>query len=1110
MKTNLLNPVRCSIATGCCVLIAVIGLLSPAWSAGELEVVENSTSKIETASDSHGHQKRLPKEISFNAHIRPVMSNSCFACHGPDAEENHSELRLDSFEAAVDEGGAIEPGDATESLVYQRMIDEDDPMPPAEFRHQLSDYEKALFKKWIQQGAQYQEHWSYAPINRPGVPATAFDDEFVTNEIDSFIAARLEFEGLEPSARADKATLLRRLSLDLIGLPPTQEALESFLSDESEQAYQKQVDRLLASPHFGERMASQWLDIVRFSDTVGFHGDQNQRIFPYRDYVINSLNSNKPFDVFTREQLAGDLLENPTEEQLIATGLVRLNMMTREGGAQPGEYLVKYTADRVRMLGTAWLGSTTGCCECHNHKYDPFTIKDFYALGAFFDDIRQWGVYTTYGYTPNKDLQGFTNNHPFPPEMRFKSDSLMAQLAYLESAAESLIAKKVNSDVLKSEAFREWFGHVAKTLDDQKDGWVPVDVQKVSSSKETTVETLDDGSFLLTGKPKEGDVVTVEATIPGRTSFKVVRMEVLPDEANGDCVGRSKDGRFQASLEIQIQDPADKKLEPIAKSGAETPKPSAAEKVAESVTPDSSTRPVATEFALANRFKPASYKSGRPGKFLDDVWRSGPIAWQLPKDETRLAHTATFHLRNVEGVPRGEQLVFKIKSKDVGRVRLSVSPLTRYVAGLPAANETLRSAVLAHAEGRSQTADQQNSLLAAWYLASTPADKLPNDVRVYRDQIAETRSGMAMTLIAQQAEPDKRAHKSRVLPRGNWQDKTMPPIDPATPDFLPRLPEAKERPLTRLDLANWITSNENPLTARHYVNRLWKHFFGAGLSNQLDDLGNQGEWPSHPQLLDWMASEFRETWDVKRMVRLVVMSNTYQQKAAVRSDLSEIDPYNRLLSQQSARRLEAEAVRDNALAISGLLFKDYIGGPSVFPYQPDGHYSNIQFPNRSYKASVNAFQYRRGVYQHWQRTFLHPMLVNFDAPSRDECTADRTQSNSPQQALTLLNDPQFVEASNAFANRLLAEMPNADFESRLDGAFQRAIARDASDLEHGSLRKFFDEQLAYYKDNKEDVDKLLFKNGYFKPSSDQDLPELSAWSQVCRVIMNLHETITRF
>jgi len=346
------------------------------------------------------------------------MSNTCFACHGPDEEENHSGLRLDSFEAAVDEGGAIEPGDAEQSAVYQRLMDGDDPMPPAEFLHQLTDYEKAVFKRWIDQGAKYEKHWAYTPIKQPDLPTASANQKFVKNAVDSFVYDKLQRAGMKFSPEADKPTLLRRLSLDLIGLPPTPAEVEEFLADDSGDAYEKQVDRLLASPHFGERMAAYWLDIVRFSDTVGYHGDQNQRIFPYRDYVIESLNSNQPFDEFTREQLAGDLMEDPTVEQLTATGLIRLNMVTREGGAQPGEYLAKYTADRVRMLGTAWMGATTGCCECHNHKYDPFSIEDFYSLGAYFDDVRQWGVYSSYGYTPNPDLKGFSNDYPFPPEMR--------------------------------------------------------------------------------------------------------------------------------------------------------------------------------------------------------------------------------------------------------------------------------------------------------------------------------------------------------------------------------------------------------------------------------------------------------------------------------------------------------------------------------------------------------------------------------------------------------------------------------------------------------------------------------------------------------------------
>ena len=441
---------------------------------------------------------KLPNIVSFNAHIRPIMSNTCFACHGPDEKVNDSGLRLDSYEFATE--SAIVPGKAEESDVYQRLVDLDDPMPPAEFRHKLSDYDKALFKKWIDQGAQYEQHWSYTPLRRPDVPDAGEHSALVANPIDNFILARLLVDGLSPSPLADKGALLRRLSLDLIGIPPTPAELDAFLADQSAEAYEQQVDRLLKSPHYGERMAAPWLDIVRFSDTVGYHGDQNQRIFPYRDYVIDAINRNKPFDQFTLEQLAGDLLDDPTPQQLVATGLVRLNMMTREGGAQPAEYLAKYTADRVRMLGTAWLGSTTGCCECHNHKYDPFTTKDFYSLGAFFDDVRQWGVYTTYRYTPNEDLPGFSNDYPFPPELRVESDSLKDQIASLERESDRTAASHLKSDTRQSEPYQRWASESRRWFKQYSSGWQPLAPDEIDTEKETPHKVVGD-AVLLTGVP---------------------------------------------------------------------------------------------------------------------------------------------------------------------------------------------------------------------------------------------------------------------------------------------------------------------------------------------------------------------------------------------------------------------------------------------------------------------------------------------------------------------------------------------------------------------------------------------------------------------------------
>jgi len=561
---------RNTISLTCCLVFTLTSVVLLLWNFGpqtRVNAAESPETRATTRQESsngetydhYGQELTLPKEVGFNAHVRGVMSNTCFACHGPDEEENHSGLRLDSFEAAVDEGGAIEPGDAEQSAVYQRLMDGDDPMPPAEFLHQLTDYEKAVFKRWIDQGAKYEKHWAYTPIKQPDLPTASANQKFVKNAVDSFVYDKLQRAGMKFSPEADKPTLLRRLSLDLIGLPPTPAEVEEFLADDSSDAYEKQVDRLLASPHFGERMAAYWLDIVRFSDTVGYHGDQNQRIFPYRDYVIESLNSNQPFDEFTREQLAGDLMEDPTVEQLTATGLIRLNMVTREGGAQPGEYLAKYTADRVRMLGTAWMGATTGCCECHNHKYDPFSIEDFYSLGAYFDDVRQWGVYSSYGYTPNPDLKGFSNDYPFPPEMRLESDSLKEQIAFLENkVATEMSTQLKNAKLNSSEKFQGWLSQLQTAFDAGEDQWSVLKPDDVVLAEEAPQKQLDDDSVLLTGKPVKSQKITISKTLQRPTVVRTVQLEVLPHEQNNGYVGRSKNGKFSAEVDIRKQvDPGD-------------------------------------------------------------------------------------------------------------------------------------------------------------------------------------------------------------------------------------------------------------------------------------------------------------------------------------------------------------------------------------------------------------------------------------------------------------------------------------------------------------------------------------------------------------------------
>jgi hypothetical protein len=1021
---------------------------------------------------------KVPERVTFNAHIRPIFSDTCFSCHGFDAESREADLRLDTPEGAYarlkdSTEYAIVPGKPDESAILKRIFstDPDDVMPPPAFHKDLTEPQKLLVRKWIEQGAEYEEHWAFTPIQKAAAPVPAKHAGKVINPIDSFILGALENEGVEPSPIADRPTLLRRLSLDLTGLPPSPEELDAFLSDHTPDAWERQVDRLLASPHYGERMAVPWLDVVRFADTVGYHGDQNVRVFPYRDYVIQSFNDNKPFDQFTIEQLAGDLLPDAGDEQRIATGFLRLNLMTREGGAQPQEYLAKSMGDRVRSVGAAWLGLTTGCAECHDHKFDPVTAKDFYSLGAFFADVRQWGVYQDYVYTPNKDLVGADNDWPFPPEIHVKNAALEKRLAALRKTAVVLLAPAMEEEA----GLPAWKQSMASFLGENPTAWRPLHPAGVSASSGTAHEVLPDKSVVFTGPVTKGELLTLTFELPD-VPVRAIRFEALPAGPNKYRVGRADDGRF-------------------------------------TVTPtfftltDGMSQPLRVAWRQADKRTPHAYKNGDHDPLLEEEWRAAPALWEEPQDAASHPQHAIYHLEDPLQVGGKRILQVKLASDTIGSVRFSVTP---FGDAVPGEEKAIRPELeLALTKSAPPSADDQRELAAAWVLAHVPDKDLPADYRKLREEIIDCRAGYAHSVVAQTLPADK-VPSTHLLPRGNW----MTPADevqPAVPAFLPQESIRRDGTrLTRLDLARWLMDKENPLTARQFTNRLWKQFFGKGLSNMLDDLGNQGELPSHPELLDWLAAEFRDSgWDVKHMVRLIVTSHTYRQVSAMRPELAEKDPDNRLLAEQSARRLDAEFIRDNAMAVSGLLHAGIIGGPSAKPYQPAGYYANLNFPERDYHASTGGDQFRRGLYMHWQRTFMHPMLAGFDAPSREECSADRFQSNSPQQALTLLNDPSFVEAARAFALRLKRENPEADDGRKVHEAIRLALSRAPKTGEVEPLIKFLEEQRRVYQEKPGDAVAFL-KTGISDPGAGQDPAELAAWTQLCRVLLNLHETITRY
>ena len=1047
-----------------------------------------STALLALASDVFATTPPVPETIDFNRDVRRLLSNSCFKCHGPDAANNQSELRLDLRELAikphVNKAGrtitGIVPGKPEESEVWRRLSS-DDPlkvMPPPDALHQVTVRDRAIIKRWIEQGAEYQPHWAYLPPQRVTPPAVKSAAR-VRNPIDNFILRKLEERGIDPSPEADRATLVRRVSLDLTGLPPTPGELATFIADDQPGAYERLIDRLLSSPHYGERMTVPWLDVVRFSDSVGFHGDQRQNIFPYRDYVIEAFNDNKPYDEFVREQLAGDLLPNPTPEQFVATGFNRLNLMTREGGAQPKEYLAKSAADRVRAVSTTFLGSTVGCAECHDHKYDPFTTRDFYSLAAYFADVKQWGVYSDYQYTPNPDLKGFNNDFPFPPEIDVENAYLQRRQARLEreqAARIDAVVERMLAHQSEQTKVLSWASKNSASLVDTSDGWRRPEAVKPIGDDWTAVELKTDGSVRLMDiegskkreKTKTGAVIELEISA-GHVA--ALRMDVMPDPKGNGTVARNDLGSFTVSPALAVRRSGQSDAEPLDLAGGFADRDS---------------------WTFTNAYLETS---------LEGRWRSNPA---YAKEQQSII----YQLRSPLELHEGDRLVVTLNTSDLARVRLLTSPLGLRWRAEPISRELVDAVKAADAMGSVQTlSNSQWKRLAAAYFAGTgEADsEAYSDALATLREIAACREGRAFTMVTRAAEP----METRVLARGNWQDETGAIVLPAPPAFLAEATATTDRRATRLDLADWILAPENPLTARTMVNRLWHQFFGTGLSAVVDDLGLQGEYPSHPELLDWLSVQFVESgWDVKALVKLMVTSATYRQSSVGRPELRDVDPNNRLLASHPARRLEAEFVRDNALFAAGLLDAE-IGGPSAYPYQPEGYYVSLNFPKRDYEAATDDRQYRRGVYSHWQRTFMHPMLANFDAPSREECTAARTVSNTPQQALTLLNDPTFVEAARALAERAIKESVATDFTTRLNHAFTLVLARPPTDTEATGLESFYATQLATYRDTPADVARLATV-GLYQSDTALDPVELAAWTQVARVLLNLNETLVRY
>jgi len=883
----------------------------------------------------------------------------------------------------------------------------------------------------------------------------------VAAKIDHYIDVSLQSAETQAVQPADRITLIRRLSFDLLGLPPTPEETAAFVADQSPDAVQKLVDRLLESQHFGERMAVWWLDLVRYADSVGYHGDQEVSVSPFRQYVIQSFNANKPFDQFTVEQLAGDLLPEATLEQKIASGYNRLGMMSAEGGVQDREYLAKYIAERVRNASGTWLGITLGCAECHDHKFDPFTTKDFYRFEAFFADIRERGLYSG----ANSD----GNWGPFvkvpTAEQSAQLDALSVRIAELQQVLNTPTPELAAAQLA-------W--------EQTQQPWTPLTPDSMQALSGTQLKTRADGAILATGPNPATETYTLQfSKLPAGVT--ALRIEVLPDDSLPQKgPGRAGNGNFVLSeLTAKVRTAAGEQSVPLQNATATYEQ---------------------TGAAGAN-----PYGRWAVAAAIDADARGRTWGWAVMEQVGR-SQTAVFETATDLTLPEGAVLSLVLDQNldnpghNIGCFRVFASTAPRPLKASEAIPAEIAVLVAIPSAERSE---QQTKTLAAWYRSTAP------QLQAEREQLAAAEkeragieSALPSTLITESVAP----RMVRILPRGNWMDESGEVVTPALPAVFAREPAADRR-LTRLDLAKWIVAADNPLTARTTVNRLWKVLFGAGLSRRLDDLGAQGEWPSHPQLLDYLAAEFQAGgWNLKQLIRSIVLTRAYQRSSRGDAGLREADPGNRWLARQGRFRLDAEFVRDNALEISGLLVKS-VGGRSVRPYQPAGYWAYLNFPTREWQNGSGQELYRRGLYTHWQRQYLHPSLLAFDAPSREECTADRNRSNTPLQSLVLLNDPTYVEAARAFAERILREGGSTD-EARISFAFRRAVSRDAETDEVAVLQQLLQKHLADYAAEPASVEAIL-KTGALPVSEQTDRTRLAAWTSVARVILNLHEVMTR-